>query len=105
MKHLQKHNILSDLQHGYRNMCSTETQLLKIINLLAKGMDKKKQIDVISLDFSRAYDVVPIERLLLKLNYYGIRNLLLWFKDFLTGRTQKVVIDGVKSRLIEVFNK
>ena len=104
MKHLQKHNILSELQHGYRKMCSTDTQLLKIINLLATGMENKKQIDVISLDFSRAFDVVPIERLLLKLNYYGIRNLLPWFKDFLTGRTQKVVIDGVKSRLIEVLS-
>ena len=104
MKHLEKHNILSDLQHGYRNKCSTETQLLRIINLLAKGMDNKKQIDVISLDLHRAFDVVPIERLLQKLNYYGIRNLLPWFKDFLSGRTQKVVIDGVKSRLIEALS-
>ena len=45
-----------------------------------------------------------IEGLLQKLNYYGIRNLLPWFKDFLSGRTQKVVIDGVKSRLIEVLS-
>ena len=53
MKHLDKHNILSKFQHGYRNKCSTETQLLRVIDLFTKGLEDKKQIDAISLDFSR----------------------------------------------------
>ena len=104
MKHLDKHNILSKLQHGYRNKCSTETQLLKVIDLFAKGLNNHKQIDCISLDFSRAFDVVPHQRLLLKMQYYGIRKILPWIQNFLTSRKQAVVIEGVKSRYVSVIS-
>ena len=104
MDHLQKYNILSDLQHGYRNGCSTETQLLKVIDKFAKALEDEAQLDAISLDFARAFDVVPTGRLLLKLNYYGLRKLLPWFKDFLTGRKQLVTVEGIKSRLVEVLS-
>ena len=104
MKHLEKHNILSELQHGYRRGCSTETQLLKVIDLFAKGLDNKSQVDSISLDFSRAFDVVPHQRLLLKMDFYGIRKILPWIEDFLTNRNQVVVIDGTKSRLVKVLS-
>ena len=102
MDHLDKFNILSKLQHGYRNGCSTETQLLKVINLFANSLENKSQTDSISLDFSRAFDVVPHERLLLKTNYYGIRKYLPWIRDFLSNRKQCVIIDGVKSRYVTV---
>ena len=54
------------------------------------------------MDFSKAFDVVPHERLLLKLNYYGIRELNPWFRDFLSGRKQQVVVEGKKSREVLV---
>ena len=73
-----------------------------MIDKFAKALENRKQIDILSLDFARAFDVVPTERLLLKLNYYGIRKLLPWFRDFLTSRTQTVIVEGVKSRLVEV---
>jgi ribonucleases P/MRP protein subunit RPP40 len=53
---------------------------------------KKKygtHIHAVFLDWSKAFDKVPHERLLSKLKHYGIkRQLLVWFKNFLTGRTQ-----------------
>lgn len=104
MKHLDQYKILSKLQHGYRHGCSTETQLLKVIDLFAKSLQNKTQTDAISLDFSRAFDVVPHNRLLLKMNYYGIRKILPWIKDFLTSRKQSVVIDGIKSRYVNVIS-
>ena len=104
MKHLENLKILSKFQHGYRSGCSTETQLLKVIDLLAKSLDNRTQTDVISLDFSRAFDVVPHQRLLLKMNYYGVRKVLPWIKDFLTDRKQSVVIDGVHSRIVHVIS-
>ena len=76
MKHLEKFNILSDIQHGYRNRCSTETQLLKVVDHFAKSLENNTQTDAIFLDFSRAFDVVPHESLLLKMNYYGVRKYL-----------------------------
>ena len=102
MQHLDKHKILSKFQHGYRNKCSTETQLLKVIDLFARNLNDNKQTDAISLDFSRAFDVVPHKRLLLKMNYYGIRKILPWIEDFLSLRRQTVVIDGVHSEFVIV---
>ena len=104
MKHLDKFNNLSKFQHGYRRGCSTETQLIKVIDLFAKNLDKRSQTDAISLDFSRAFDTVPHYRLLLKMNYYGIRKVLPWIKDFLTDQKQSVVIDGVHSRFVNVIS-
>ena len=52
-----------------------------------------KATDVIFLDFSKAFDRVPHERLLLKWNRHGIDgNLLLWLRNFLTERKQRVNI-------------
>ena len=104
MKHLENFNILSKYQHGYRNGCSTETQLLKVIDMFAKNLENKSQTDAIFLDFSRAFDVVPHERLLLKMDYYGVRKSLPWLSDFLKMRKQCVVIEGVKSRFVEVLS-
>ena len=102
MDHLEKYNILSDFQHGYRNKCSTETQLLKVVDYFAKSLENKTQTDSIFLDFSRAFDVVPHKRLLLKMNYYGFRKYLPWIQNFLSERKQSVVVDGVKSRFVSV---
>ena len=104
MKHLDKHKILSDKQHGYRNRCSTETQLIKIIDLLAKGLESSAQTDVISLDYARAFDTVPFRRLLMKMRYYGMGKLLPWLEDFITNRSQKVVVNGTMSRLVKVLS-
>jgi hypothetical protein len=82
MKHLDKHQILTDYQHGFRASRSCESQLLIIINDIAKSMNAGEQMDTILLDFSKAFDKVPYQRLLLKLRHYGIRgNLLDWIED------------------------
>ena len=51
MNHLEKFNILSKFQHGYRNGCSTETQLLKVIDMFAKNLENKSQTDAIFFGF------------------------------------------------------
>ena len=104
MNHLKNHNILSDKQHGYQQGCSTETQLLRVIDQFAKGLEKKTQIDCISLDFQLAFDIVPQERLLLKMRSYGLTKLVPWFKDFLSRRNQIVVVEGVHSRVIKMLS-
>ena len=51
------------------------------------GIENRKQLDVILLDFSKAFDKVPHRRLLLKLHHYGIRGTTQqWIAHFLQGR-------------------
>ena len=62
-----------------------------------------KQVNLAILDFSKAFDEVPHQRLLMKLEHYGIRGSLQeWFKSFLTDRSQVVVCDGVTSTPVRV---
>ena len=98
MKHLDKYKVLSDCQHGFRAKRSCETQLLTLSHELTSAIDRRKQIDLIILDFSKAFDKVPHQRLLHKLNHYGIHNSCYrWIANFLDDRTQQVVVDGACS--------
>jgi hypothetical protein len=77
MKHLQQNNVLiTDCQHGFRAKRSTETQLIVTIHDLANTIQRGESTHVAVLDFSKAFDKVPHQRLLrklyLKLYYYGI---------------------------------
>ena len=99
LTHLEQHKILTNLNHGFRSGYSTETQLLTTTDDLLKSYDKGKQIDMAILDFSKAFDTVPHDRLLHKLTSYGITDpLLSWLRCFLTQRTMQVVVDGTKSQ-------
>ena len=72
MDNLQSLNLLSVAQHGFRRKRSCESQLILVINELAKSLNNGDQIDVILLDFQKAFDKVPHEKLLIKLQQYGI---------------------------------
>ena len=102
-KHFTEQNILSELQHGFREKRSCETQLIMLVDELPKSMQSGKQTDLIFLDFSKAFDKVAHEKLLLKLHFYGIRgNILNWIKDFLDNRTQSAILNGTNSDNIAV---
>lgn len=87
------------LQHGFMKGKSCATQLLKVYHEIGLILDKGGQVDVIFLDFSKAFDCVPHNLLLFKLEYfYGIcGNMLEWLKDYLSERKQKVLIENVCS--------
>jgi hypothetical protein len=64
---------------------------------------KGSDVDVIYMDFQKAFDKVPHKRLIGKAKNYMLDNPLLeWIEDFLTGRTQKVSINGSTSDWKEV---
>ena len=65
------------------------------IHDLAKGLDDGWQIDAVLLDFSKAFDKMPHQRLLHKLSLYGVRgDILKWISAFLSNRTQSVLCEG-----------
>ena len=103
MNFLDKNNILYDLQHGFRKNRSCESQLIMTIEDLASNLNNHLQTDLAILDFAKAFDKVPHSRLLNKLHYYGIRNKQHeWIREFLTGRTQRVIVEGKASTFKEV---
>ena len=104
-KRLSSNNILIDEQHGFRQRFSCETQLLSAIHNWANVINVESQPDVVLLDFSKAFDSVPHQRLLMKFDYYGIRgNMLKWIKAFLTNCSQSVSINGVQSSTKRVLS-
>ena len=60
---------------------------------------------MVSIAFSKALDEVPHQRLLYKLNYYGVRgDDLDWIQSFLGHRKQQVLLDGCKSSQLNVIS-
>ena len=98
MSHLENNNILYDLQHGFRPSRSCETQLISFLQHVSQSNNQNIQTDVVIMDFAKAFDKVPHQHLLYKLKYYGISwNAYDWISDFLTDRTQTVVLEGEMS--------
>ena len=105
LSHLEKYKILSDLQHGFRSGHSCESQLIITINDLLEAYNDKDQIDLVILDFSKAFDTVPHQKLLHKLKNYGIDGKLNgWIEQFLTNRQQRVLVEGEFSSFDKVLS-
>lgn len=105
MNHLDKYSLLCDKQHGFRSGRSCETQLAGLVDDLAEILDKRGRADLCIMDFSKAFDMVPHQRLLAKIDHLGIRgNTKSWIKGFLTNRQQKVIIDGQSSTSSSVIS-
>ena len=98
MNHLDNHQVLTNNQYGFRRGRSCETQLAGLVDDLAKIFDRKSQVDMMILDFSKTFDTVPHQRLLCKLSNVGINNsLLARIKIFFTNRHQRVLLEGESS--------
>ena len=105
VKYLERYNILHDCQHGFRAKRSCETQIWTLYHELASSLDKNVQTDMIILDFSKAFDRVPHQRLLKKVHHYGIRgNTHQWNSSFLNSRTQQVLVEEQSSEKIPVVS-
>jgi len=100
MKHLESSNILTECQFGFREHHSCELQLLVTVSDIATAINNRLQVDLAVLDFSKAFDEDAHERLLHKLEYYGVRGNLL--DCFLHNRTQQVVVEGCCSRPCDI---
>ena len=57
-RHFEQNNILYDLQHGFRERRSCETQLIQLVEEVARNTSQGRQTDLILLDFSKAFDKV-----------------------------------------------
>ena len=103
--HLEDNNIMNPNQHGFRSGQSCLSQLLAQYDLVLRQMEEGKNIDVIYLDFAKAFDKVDHGILIHKLRDIGISGKLgIWLNDFLTDRSQSVVINGTTTEPFEVMS-
>jgi len=84
---------------------SCDTQLITTTEEIQRGLDNKRQYDLIVLDFQKAFDKVSHSHLLKKLHASGVRGKLhQWMETYLTQRTQSVVVDGATSEEANVLS-
>ena len=89
---LDRHNILSPNQFGFRGGLSTVDAVLQLVDECVTAFDQKRYLVAVFLDLSKAFDTVNHDILLSKLEAMGLRGLALaWFRSFLTDR--RVVVD------------
>ena len=95
---LEKNGLIMDSQHGFRTGRSCLTNLLSFFEYVTRKLDEASDVDIIYLDFSKAFDTVPHRRLLYKLRQIGVSEVIAdWVENWLYGRTQRVVLNGHKS--------
>ena len=103
MHHLCHSVLLSPHQHGFRPSRSCSSQLLEVMNAWTAAADRGEAVDVIYLDFQKAFDSVPHARLLEKVKSYGIGGEVSeWIRSFLVSRSQQVLVEGARSEWAEV---
>jgi len=95
VEHIDKHKLLNQSQHGFVKNKSCLTNLLEFTTFISGCIDDHKDVDVIYLDFQKAFDKVPHKRLLAKLKSFGIvEKVYAWVESWLIGRRQRVVLSG-----------
>lgn len=90
---LEEHNILPDMQSGFRKSRGTNTALLDVTDNILAAQDEGMGTILVLLDFSRAFDSINTSLMLSKLNFYGFDSSVInWFHSYLSERSQYVQI-------------
>ncbi|CAB4028407.1 Hypothetical predicted protein, partial [Paramuricea clavata] len=90
-------------KYGFVNGKSSTAQLLSILNIIGKNLDMGLQTDVVFMDIAKAFDTVDHSKLLQKLQEFVFSgSLLLWFKNYLSGRFQRVTVHGATSTTLSI---
>ena len=108
LNHIPQHiqSNIHSAQFGFVNGRSCATQLLSILNIIGKNLDKGLQTDVVFMGIAKAFDTVNYTKMLQKLREYGFSgSVLLWFKNYLCGRSQRVTVHGATSQSLPITSE
>ncbi|KAK4824932.1 hypothetical protein QYF61_021552 [Mycteria americana] len=95
---VQDNQVIRPSQHGFMKGRSCLTNLMSFYDKMTRLVDKGKAVDIVYLDFSKAFDMVSHSILLEKLAAHGLDGrTLCWVKNWMDGQAQRVVVNGVKS--------
>lgn len=103
--HMTRHEMISKQQFGFLAGRSTLLQLLIVLEHWTRALEEGDEVDVVFMDFRKAFDKVPHRRLGNVLRHYGISgNILHWIEDFLRERQQRVRISDSTSEWRHVLS-
>ena len=103
VEHMEKHELFNPSQHGFRFGRSCLSQLMSHYDQVLERLERGENVDVIYIDFAKAFDKVDFGITLQKLNELGITGRVgSWIYSFLTNRTQSVLVNKARSRPAEV---
>ena len=104
-KYLETSGLISSQQFAYRKGLGTCDALLTVNEICQKALDAGHEVRLIAIDFSAAFDRVNHAGIIFKLQEVGIGGTMLdILREYLTNRSQTVVIDGQPSRRVEVVS-
>ena len=96
--HLTSNKLLSNNQFGFRSGFSTQDALLTVTNDWHQLLSKNRQVGAVFFDIRKAFDSVPHNQIIKSLSKHGISGpLLTWLSDYLSNRSQRVVLEGASS--------
>ena len=103
VEYMNENDFFHPNHHGFRGNHSTSTAMVQMYDSWVQAVDKGELSGVCMLDMSAAFDVVDHDILVEKLKLYGFDELAVkWMKNYLSGRTQAVYIDGFLSSFLPV---
>ena len=86
VKHLDKYALIRSSQHGFTSGKSCLSNLLEFFEEVTKLLDQREAVDLVYLDFAKAFDKVPHHRLFKKLEAHGLGEIVLnWIKGWHRG--------------------
>ena len=103
--HLRANKLITPSQHGFTKNRSCATNLLEFMEEITREVDRGECVDVVYLDFAKAFDKVPTARLLKKLKAHRVEGkVAAWIKAWLTDRAQRVNVRGKFSSWRQVLS-
>ncbi len=105
LKHIEKNDLFTNTQHGFRKGRSCLSQLLHHYDYIISAIEEKASYDVIYTDFAKAFDKCDFNIICQKLKKFGINGKVgRWVKHFLTKRCFSVVVNGSFSHYEKVLS-
>ena len=102
VKHFDDNNLFNNSQHAFHQR-SCLSQLLSHFENILTRLESNHNVDVVYLDFAKAFDKVDHNILLKKLEQLGMSGrVFAWIKSFLLNRAQRVVVNGFLSDVVNV---
>jgi hypothetical protein len=105
VQHLKENGLIGDSQYGFMSGRSCELNLLDFLNNVTKEIDDGHPVDLIYLDFAKAFDKVPHRRLMAKARATKMCDKVArWIEEWLRGRRQRVIVEGEMSEWTNVVS-